>query len=75
MALTNSERAQVREALAIVERETANPGDKLILKGFGTFQRKAVAEKKARNPQTQEVVTVPAHSVLKFKASKSTSAE
>jgi DNA-binding protein HU-beta len=71
MALSDSERKQVKDALALIERETTNDGDSLVLKGFGTFKRKHVAAKTARNPQTGGTVTVPARSVLRFTASKS----
>lgn len=70
MALSDAERKQVKEALALIERETATDGDSLVLKGFGTFKRKHVAAKQARNPQTGGTVTVPARSVLRFTASK-----
>lgn len=71
MALTDIERKQIKEALALIERETANDGDSVVLKGFGTFKRKHVAAKTARNPQTGGTVQIPARSVLRFSASKS----
>ena len=71
MALSDSERKQVKDAIALIERETTKDGDTLVLKGFGTFKRKHVAAKTARNPQTGGTVAVPARSVLRFAASKS----
>lgn len=71
MALTDSERTLVKEALAIIERETANDGDSVILKGFGTFSRKQKAAKTGRNPRTNQPVQIPARSVLHFKPSPS----
>ena len=68
--LSNSERTVIKEALDLVKRETENDGDSLVLKGFGTFKRKSVAARTARNPQTGDPVQVPARSVLKFKSSK-----
>jgi nucleoid DNA-binding protein len=68
--LTNTEREVVKEAMGIVARETA-AGEKVILKGFGTFSVKEKAARTARNPQTGEAVQVPAKSVLTFKASPS----
>jgi len=70
MTLNDSERKTVKDALALIERETATDGDSLVLKGFGTFKRKHVAAKTARNPQTGGTVQVPARSVLRFSASK-----
>lgn len=43
-------------------------GDKIALAGFGTFQVRARAARKARNPQTGEVVKVKASKVPAFKA-------
>ena len=71
MAMTDSERETVKEAIAIIERETANDGDNIILRGFGTFKRKGVSARTARNPKTGDTVAVPACSVLRFSASKS----
>lgn len=71
MALTETERKQIKEATAIIERETANDGDALIIKGFGTFKRKMAAAKTGRNPKTGGTVAIPARSVLRFKPSRS----
>ena len=70
MALTDNERKLVKEALTLIERETATDGDSVILKGFGTFKRKHVAAKTARNPKTGAAIAVPARSVLRFSGSK-----
>jgi DNA-binding protein HU-beta len=72
MALTNDEKKTMKAALEIIERETANDGDQFIVRSFGTFKRKQVAAKTARNPQTGAEVKVPARSVLRFSASKAT---
>lgn len=45
-------------------------GGKLELRQFGTFVRKAVDARKRRNPRTGEFVQAPAHTTLRFKASK-----
>ena len=73
MALTNEERATLKEAFGLIERETANDGDSLVMRGFGTFTRKQMAAKTARNPQNGNEVKIPARSVLRFKAARSTS--
>lgn len=51
---------------AITEAMTS--GDKVQLIGFGSFEVRNRAEKKARNPRTGEVVTAPACKVPAFKA-------
>ena len=44
-------------------------GEKVRIKGFGTFQMKTRAARTARNPGTGEEVKVPEKTVLTFKAS------
>ncbi len=75
MALTSTDKQTLKDAIEIIERETANDGDTLMLRGFGTFKRKPVAAKTARNPQTGGTVNVPARSVFRFSASKATQRE
>lgn len=70
MALSDTDRQTVKAALSIIERETGTDGTSLVLKGFGTFKRKHVNAKTARNPKTGGTVQVPARSVLRFSASK-----
>jgi len=69
MALTDKERATVKEGLALIERETAADGSSLVLKGFGTFKRKQSTAKVGRNPATGGTVNIPAKSKLHFSPS------
>ncbi len=45
-------------------------GDKIELRGFGSFKVKKRNQRKARNPRTGATVDVPAKLVPYFKASK-----
>ena len=45
-------------------------GEKVQLKGFGTFELKTRAARKGRNPQTGEEVAIPATKIPIFKPSK-----
>lgn len=45
-------------------------GDKIQLIGFGTFEVRDREARQARNPQTQEVMEIPATRVPAFKAGK-----
>lgn len=49
---------------------TIAASERVIIKGFGSFQIKEVAAREGRNPQTGEAIQIPAKQVLKFKASK-----
>ncbi|HWQ72762.1 MAG TPA: HU family DNA-binding protein [Desulfitobacteriaceae bacterium] len=53
---------------AIEEALAAN--EKVQLVGFGTFEVKNRAERTGRNPQTKEIITIPASRVPGFKARK-----
>jgi DNA-binding protein HU-beta len=48
-----------------------NKGDSVALVGFGTFSVKERAERKGRNPQTGEEITIKAAKIPAFKAGKS----
>ena len=54
--------SSVEEALA--------KDDKVQLVGFGTFEVKARAERKGRNPQTKQEIVIPASKAPAFKAGK-----
>ena len=45
-------------------------GDKVSLVGFGTFETRNRPERKGRNPQTKEEITIPATTAPAFKAGK-----
>ena len=46
-------------------------GESVVLVGFGTFEVKERAERKGRNPQTGEEITIKAAKIPSFKAGKS----
>ena len=58
----------VNEIIANICRALAE-GDKVELRGFGSFKVKERRARKARNPRTGEGVFVPANLVPYFKAS------
>ncbi|MEL7060236.1 MAG: HU family DNA-binding protein [Acidobacteriota bacterium] len=45
-------------------------GEKVSVSGFGTFVISERAERKGRNPQTGEPMTIPASKNVRFKAGK-----
>lgn len=45
-------------------------GDRVTIKGFGSFEMKTSKPKTGRNPQTGEAIQIAAKTTLKFKASK-----
>lgn len=50
--------------------DSLKKGDKVALVGFGTFETRKRPERKGRNPQTKEEITIPATTAPAFKAGK-----
>lgn len=50
--------------------ETVAEGDKVVLVGFGSFERKNRSAREGRNPKTGEVMEIPARQVPAFSAGK-----
>lgn len=64
-------RAKAEEAIAAVFEgisEALKKGDKAQFVGFGTFSVSRREARSGRNPQTNEIIQIPAKSVVKFKA-------
>ena len=51
-------------------KETLAKGDKIEIRGFGSFRLRHRREREGRNPETGTVVTVPPKKVPFFKAGK-----
>jgi DNA-binding protein HU-beta len=64
----NSE-AALNAFISSVE-DALKTGDKVTLVGFGTFEVRERAERKGRNPQTKQEITIPASKAPVFKAGK-----
>lgn len=50
-------------------------GDKVSLKGFGTFEVRSREERVGRNPRTGESMTIPSSRIPAFKASSALKSE
>jgi len=50
-------------------KDTLETGEKIKIAGFGNFVVKAKADRRGRNPQTGEAITIEARKVLTFKPS------
>jgi len=65
-----------KEAFVVVDlmidniKKALSEGDKIELRGFGSFKVKKRNQRKARNPRNGETVDVPAKLVPFFKVSK-----
>lgn len=69
---TNAAAKQAVEAVTNAISSVTQRGERVAIRGFGTFQKKVRAERTGRNPRTGEPVKIAAREVLAFKpASKS----
>jgi len=62
--------AEAVEAVFGVMTEALTKGAGIKVAGFGNFVVKERKERKGRNPLTKEEITIPATTVISFKASK-----
>lgn len=67
--LTKKESAELMEAVFNTIKATLESGEKLKISGFGNFEVKKKADRRGRNPQTGETITIGARRVLTFKPS------
>lgn len=68
--VTKKVTTSVVEAFQNVVTEELSHGGKVQLIGFGNFETRDRAARKGRNPQTNEVIDIPASKVPAFKAGK-----
>ncbi len=61
--------AAVKAVLGFIQ-DSLEDGDSVQITGFGTFSVKERPERKCRNPQTGDEMTIPAKNVVRFKPGK-----
>lgn len=69
--LSKKDSEKMVKAFTDTVAEELTKGEKVQLVGFGTFETVHRAERKGRNPQTKEEITIPASIAPKFKPGKS----
>lgn len=67
---SKSDVAATLDALLETIQDAVGRGDKVVLTGFGTFERRDRAARTGRNPQTGAEIKVPASKAPAFKAGK-----
>jgi len=63
------EASDMLETVFSIMKSTLESGEKLKIAGFGNFVVKQKADRRGRNPQTGEIITIGARRVLTFKPS------
>lgn len=66
---TKKEAIEYVEAVFALIKSTLETGEKLKIAGFGNFKVKQKADRRGRNPQTGETITIEARRILSFKPS------
>ncbi|WP_024298697.1 HU family DNA-binding protein [Methylomicrobium lacus] len=69
--LTKADAGRALDGFIKAVEETLKAGDSVTLVGFGTFSVKERPERKGRNPQTGEEITIKAAKIPAFKVGKS----
>ena len=68
--MTKKDAEQLVEIVFDTIINTLNSGEKLELRGFGSFRLREREARKGRNPKTGEAVEIPAKRVAYFKPGK-----
>lgn len=58
------------ESVFSIIKNTLETGEKIKIAGFGNFVVKQKADRRGRNPQTGETITIAARRILTFKPSQ-----
>jgi integration host factor subunit alpha len=69
LGLTKKDSQDLLESVLSLMKETLESGEKIKVAGFGNFEIKQKRDRKGRNPQTSETITIGARRVLTFKPS------
>ena len=69
--LTKADAGRALDGFIQSVEDALKNGDSVALVGFGTFEVKERAERKGRNPQTGEEITIKSAKIPSFKAGKS----
>ncbi len=69
LGISKSDSAKIVEAVFDLMKDTLTQGENIKISGFGVFTVKDKHERRGRNPQTGEELSISARRVLTFKAS------
>ena len=69
IGLSAKESAEILDSLFAIMKTTLESGEILKIAGFGSFIVKQKADRRGRNPQTGDAITIEARRVLTFKPS------
>jgi len=70
VGFSKKESAELVETVFSLIKDTLEQGDKIKIAGFGNFVVKEKSDRRGRNPQTGEEITIAARKILTFKPSQ-----
>jgi integration host factor subunit alpha len=70
VGFSKKESAELVETVFDLIKDTLEQGDKIKIAGFGNFVVKEKSDRRGRNPQTGEEITISARKILTFKPSQ-----
>ena len=69
LGYSKKESIDLFEDVLSLMKSTLETGEKIKLSGFGNFEIKQKRDRRGRNPQTGEAITIGARRILSFKPS------
>lgn len=69
IGFSKKESADMLESVISIIKNTLEAGENIKVSGFGNFQVKHKKDRKGRNPQTGEDITIESRKILTFKPS------
>jgi integration host factor subunit alpha len=66
---TKKDSFELVEQVFVLMKDTLSGGENLKLSGFGNFVVKKKADRRGRNPQNGEIITIEARRIIIFKPS------
>jgi integration host factor subunit alpha len=69
IGISKKESFEMVESVLEIMKNTLATGEALKIAGFGSFVVKMKADRRGRNPQTGETITISSRRVLSFKTS------
>jgi len=69
LGLSKKDSQDLLESVLTIMKETLESGEKIKVAGFGNFDVKQKKDRRGRNPQTGDAITIEARQVLTFKPS------
>ena len=70
VGFSKKDSAELVELVFNIIKGTLETGDKIKIAGFGNFVVKDKSDRRGRNPQTGEEITITARKILTFKPSQ-----